>query len=409
MGRRRFLGLAGGASLATAAAGATTVWLRPGAALAAGSGAAAAGSTGSTLVHVFLRGGADGLSVLAPVDDPLYHQSRPTIAVPGDAGLPAAEGFALHPAATRLKAMFDAGRLALVPAAGSPNPVRSHFSAQDLMEKGTPSTMSTPDGWLGRYVRESAGANEATLRSLSIGKGVQPSLRGSATIAARDLSSLAVPAGPPAPAVAGLYVGGPGPLADQAGAARDVVADVAPLQSEAAPPAGWPTGFGPAFWPIARLLTAGAPVEVASVDLGGWDLHHDLGSATDDKGAMHRLVADLDAALGAFFDHLGPLGDAVTVVGVTEFGRRIAENGSGGADHGRGSVMLVAGGGVDGGVKGDWPGLADTDAGDVRVVNDYRLVMAELLGRRLRPADLTRVFPDVDVSPSRWLGVTRTT
>ena len=144
----------------------------------------------------------------------------------------------------------------------------------------------------------------------------------------------------------------------------------------------------------------------ATADLGGWDEHDAMGSPTDPNGNQTRLVAGLDAAIGAFFDWIGGAAARTTVIVTTEFGRRIALNGSGGTDHGRGMVMMVLGGGVNPGVHGDWPGLVDTDAGDVRVVNDHRRVLAEVLGRRGRAVDLSTVFTGVDVGPSRWLGVT---
>ena len=171
-------------------------------------------------------------------------------------------------------------------------------------------------------------------------------------------------------------------------------------------PADWPQHFGSGLWPIARLLAAGIPVEAAAADLGGWDTHDAMGSPTNANGGMYQLVAELDAALGSFFSYLGPLGDKVTVVVMAEFGRRIAVNGSGGLDHGRGQAMMVVGGGVSGGVKGAWPGLTDTDSGDVRVVNDYRAVLSEVLSTRMRATDLSTVFPGFDTSSASWLGVT---
>ena len=124
------------------------------------------------------------------------------------------------------------------------------------------------------------------------------------------------------------------------------------------------------------------------------------------EAIVGKQVAALDAALGSFFTYLGPLGDKVTVVVMSEFGRRIAVNGSGGTDHGRGQLMMVVGGGVNGGVKGTWPGLTDTDSGDVRVVNDYRAVLSEVLAQRMRATNLSSVFPGFDTSSASWLGVT---
>jgi len=322
-------------------------------------------------------------------------------------------------AATSLKALYDSNRLAVIPAAGSPAPTRSHFEAQDLFEKGTPTTAATTDGWFGRWMNQTANPTESTLRGVGVGYGLQASFRGSAAVATPDLSSLALQsmdtvawAGGSAEmtgALTGMFAAASDPLLKAQGAAAlGVVAQVGPIAADGAMPADWPGGFGPALWPIARLIAGGVPVEAAAADLGGWDTHESMGSPTDVNGQMHGLVAGLDAALGAFFTYLGPLGDKVTVVVMTEFGRRIAGNGSGGLDHGHGQAMMVVGGGVNGGVKGTWPGLTDDDNGDVRVVNDYRAVLSEVLAKRMRTTDLGTVFPGFDTSSAGWLGVATT-
>ena len=411
--RRRFLALSGAGAGAIAA----TAWIRPSwfstAGAASANSTSTAATTDHTLVYVFLRGAADGLSFVAPIGDAAYQDARPGVAIAEADALALDARFGLHPAAPRLKAMFDAGTLALIPAAGSPERNRSHFSMQDAMDKGTPGDLSTRDGWLGRYLHTTAGASEATLRTLGIGSSMAPSLRGGGAIAAPNLQSLALTAAGSTATSAQLRQSlgsmydqfGDTALRDQAMAGLAVIDQLAPIAQNAAPPADWPTGFGTAFWPIAKLLADGFPVEVATLDLGGWDTHDAMGAATDTNGRMRKLVANLDTALGAFFDHLGSRASQVTVVVVTEFGRRIALNGSGGTDHGRGMTMMVAGGGVRGGIKGRWPGLVDTDSGDVRVVNDYRTVLAEVLARRMRSVDLGTVFPGFDASPATRLGV----
>ncbi len=411
MGRRRFLTVAAG----TAGAVCATAYLRPGWLVGTAHAAeVAAPSTSNVLVVLFLRGGADGLSLLAPVGDPTYPVQRPDIAVPARAALPVDATFGLHPAAPNLKRLLDDGRLAVVPAAGSPNPTRSHFEAQDLIEKGTPTNAMTVDGWLGRYLRASATTPAATLRGYSSGPGLPASTRGATVVASPDLSSLrlqsterwASSTAQMSTALAAMYASGASVLRAPAASGLDLVTAVGSVVDDAEPPADWPSGFGPALWPIAKLVSAGLPVEVATADLGGWDTHEEMGSATDRNGRMSKLVADLDASLGAFFGALGPAADRVTVVVMSEFGRRIAQNGSGGLDHGHGQVMLVAGGGVSPGVKGAWVPLTDTDDGDVRVLNDYRLVLAEVLARRMRPVDMSLVFPGFDAGAPRWLGVT---
>ena len=366
------------------------------------------------LVVLFLRGGADGLSLAPPLGDSLYQSVRPTIRVPDAAALALDGRFGLHPAAARLKGMYDTGRLVVVPAAGSPDPSRSHFDAQDFMEKGTPGVKVTATGWLGRHLTATAGADH-TLRGLGIGYGAQPSLRGYPAVSTPDIQSLSLTAWGVEEttvhgALATMYGSATHPILQaQSLAALEVLDELAPIVASSAPPAGRPgTGVARALWPVAKLLTSGIPVEAACVDHGGWDTHDGMGAATNVNAPMYQQVAALDGALGAFFDALGAEAGRVTVVVLSEFGRRVAENASGGLDHGHGNAVLVAGAGLAGGVKGTWPGLASLDNGDVPVVNDYRTVLAELLTNRFgaTAATLATTFPGFDSSAPTFLGVT---
>jgi len=406
MDRRRFLGVVGVGGGALAA----TAWLRPSALI--GRAAAASAAPDNVIVEIFLRGGADGLSFVTPLGDPTLARLRPGVAIPDASALTIDGRFGLHPAMVRIAGLLRDGRAAFVPAAGSPSPNRSHFSAQAMMDQGIAAGTST-SGWLGRYLQATTGSIEDPLRAVGVGNGLAASLRGSNAVATPNLQSLALTSAGTgasstqiAAALRATYPGASSPVLRAAAAAGlDIVAEVAPIAAGAAPPATWPTGFGAALWPIAKLIAEGFPLEIATADLGGWDEHDAMGSPTDPNANQTKLVAGLDAAVGAFFDWIGGAAARTTVLVTTEFGRRIALNGSGGTDHGRGMVMMVLGGGVNPGVHGDWPGLTDTDAGDVRVANDYRRVFAEVLGRRGRATDLTAVFPGADVRPSTWLGV----
>ena len=412
MDRRRFLAVSGVGATALAA----TAYFRPsvffGRAGAAVTSSAA--TTNNIIVNIFLRGAADGLSFLSPLNDSTYQTLRPGVAIPDASALAVNNQFGLHPGAVRIKALLDAGQAAFVPAAGSPNNNRSHFSAQAMMDKGSATDPTLTSGWLGRYLAATAGVSEDALRGVGIGNGLQPSLRGSAAIATPSLQSLSLySSGTGASstqvqtALRAMYPAAPTDLLrTQAAAGTDIVAEIAPIAATSAAPTGWPTGFGSALWPIAKLIAAGYPIEIATADLGGWDEHDAMGAATDPAGNQHKLVSGLDTALGAFFDYIGGAAARTTVIITTEFGRRIAINGSGGTDHGRGMVMMVLGAGVNPGVHGAWPGLTDTDNGDVKVVNDFRKVYAEVLGRRMRTTNLASVFPGFDTSSSNWLGVT---
>ena len=160
------------------------------------------------------------------------------------------------------------------------------------------------------------------------------------------------------------------------------------------------TGLGDALKDVARLIKAGVGLQVAAVDYGDWDMHVDQGAF--DAGWMHDHLTELSDALAAFGTDLGAGLADVTLVTLTEFGRRVEENGSGGTDHGFGQAVLMMGGGVKGGqVHGSWPGLAPDDLidGDLNATTDYRLVLAEILEKRCGASSVSGIFPGI--GPSR--------
>jgi uncharacterized protein (DUF1501 family) len=148
------------------------------------------------------------------------------------------------------------------------------------------------------------------------------------------------------------------------------------------------------FRQIAQLAHAGIGLRAAVVETVGWDLHADMGTATE--GTMRDLLGHLAAGISSFADDVSDQLDSTTVVVLSEFGRRLAQNGNGGTDHGHGGLMMVLGGGIAGGrVYGRWPGLATDalDRGDVQVTTDFRDVLAEVVQRRLGNDRLDAVFP----------------
>jgi uncharacterized protein (DUF1501 family) len=178
--------------------------------------------------------------------------------------------------------------------------------------------------------------------------------------------------------------------------AMSAVASVTALPAATtAAEAGYPaTTLGQSLHDVARLITSGLGLRVATVDVDGWDMHDDIGRA--DQGWMVDKLSELAGCLSAFAGELGPDLDRVTVVTLSEFGRRVAENGSGGADHGHGTVVLVAGGAVQGGkVYGSWPTLAANmlHDGDLAVTTDYRQILAEILTKRCGIGSTAAVFP----------------
>lgn len=386
-------GLAGVASL-----GAQLVTTRASFALAQSSQPGA-------LVVIFLRGGMDGLSVLVPADDPHLLDVRPQIAVPGGALLPLARGFGLHPALEPLHELWNRGQLTAVPAVATPDLSRSHFQAQDCLERGGSNT-GTTTGWLDRVLEKMEPGT--TFRAVGQGATLPRSLVGNQpamslnTVKAFRLIGRENLHERTKQALSALYTGFDHPIA------ADVETTLSALETTSAiigttgddnyqPDAPYPDNdTGKGLSELARLIKADVGLRVAAMDIGGWDTHVHMG--TVDDGSMRNHLSDLAQALRAFADDLGPRLDDVTVVTMSEFGRRVEQNGNNGTDHGHGGVGLLMGGGLTGGtVHGDWPGLAPEvlEQGDVPGANDYRDLLGDVVAARLglSEADLADVFP----------------
>jgi uncharacterized protein (DUF1501 family) len=366
------------------------------------------------LTRLSLRGGFDGLSAVVPAADPWYGGARPGIGVPASRLLALDSTFGLHPALSAIKPLWDAGVLAAVHAVGQPDPTRSHFQAMEEMERAAPGSR-VRTGWLDRVTgAEGAGSAFATV---GVGLDGPPmSLVGSSpelllsSLKGFSLSgaSNATERAKWTTALRAMHGGARAEVRGPATATLGALATAAALtDAKYAPAAGaaYPSGdLGGALRDVAQLVKAGVGLRVATVDYGDWDMHVGLGRSDD--GWMFRKLTELGAALAAFAADLGPAMGKVTLVTLSEFGRRVAENASGGLDHGHGNLMLLLGGGVAGGrVHGAWPTLnpAGLASGDLPAANDYRTVLAEVLERRCGvPAG--RVFPGLSAGR---LGVIR--
>lgn len=378
--RRRFL--AGGLGVGVAALATQLVTSRV-------SYAAPGEEDQGTLVVIFLRGGLDGLSVVVPGDDPDLLAARPDIAVRGGSLLQMDRGFGLHPALAPLQPLIDAGQLAAVPAIATPDLSRSHFQAQDCLERGTPSAVR--DGWLDRVLQVSGPGT--TFRSLGLSGRLPRSLAGSSrSLALRNTDSLAlnVPAELGAQTMSALetlYTGVEHPISMQTMLALDALDTMTAVRNDAAATAStvsYPDGnLGEALSTLAVLIKAKVGVRVACIDVGGWDMHTAIG--TVDDGDMQSHLSGLAQALSAFTQDLGSGMDSTTILTMSEFGRRLAQNANSGTDHGHGGVLLAMGGGVRGGIHGQWHGLGNevTQNGDVPGSNDYRDVLSEIVAARL--------------------------
>jgi len=368
--------------------------------------AADAGWTGDTIVILSLRGGFDGLSAVAPIGDPAYATNRPSIAVPSSKAIQLDSMFGMHPSLSSLQPLWSGGKLAFVHAAGLPSPNRSHFSAMDELERAAPGT-SARTGWLDRTIGLHAAGGPfgaIQLGSTDIPEslaGPWPVL-GMSSIDSFKLSA----AGDTASrlrwstALNALHSKAPAELADTTATTLSALDTTATLAAATYTPengATYPSSnLGDALQNAAQLIKANIGTRVITIDEGDWDMHSGLGSV--DNGWMHNNLTNLGDALGAFATDLGAGMDSVTLVTISEFGRRVQENESGGVDHGWGNLMMVLGGHVNTAVHGTWPTLADaalTD-GDLTATTDYRAVLADVLVNRTgaSAAQVQEVFPN---------------
>jgi uncharacterized protein (DUF1501 family) len=357
-----------------------------------------------TLVLVFLRGGADGLSVVPPVGDAAYYAARPTLALPQ----PGTEGgalrldgtFGLHPALSALLPLWQSGSLAVVHAAGLVGATRSHFDAQDFCETGTPGLKTTQDGFLNRCLQQLPEPGAGAFRAVALQGTLPRSLQGSAqAVAVEGLSSFHLTGKTGLDSFEALYAGAVDQALRSTGQeAFEALRAAASAELSKSPPQNGAvyakTPLARRLEDTARLVRAGVGLEVVATEMGGWDTHVGEGTAT---GQLANRLRELGEALAAFAQDLGPKLDTVTVVVMTEFGRTVRENGNRGTDHGTASAMLALGGGVRGGrVYGSWRGLDGPglfENRDLAITIDVRSVLSEALRATLAPPDLTRVFP----------------
>jgi uncharacterized protein (DUF1501 family) len=363
--------------------------------------AAAATPAPAVLVVVSLRGACDGLSLVVPHADPAYYAARPNVAIASDVLLAKDGMFGLHPAFEPLLPFWTAGKVAAVHATGLPAPNRSHFAAMEEVEDANPGS-SVRSGWLNRLVGTDADANP--LQGLSLGTSVAPaSLYGPQPVMSADSIGALGVAGDDAGesgqarmrSLHTLWDGDRSRLGRSMRSTFDALASFDVVKDSSDQPengAVYPgNDLGQALREVARVIKTDVGVAVLTVDQGDWDHHTDMGNVGG--GLLVQNATGLADSLTAFLTDLGTWADKVTVVTISEFGRRVQENASGGTDHGYGNVMFLAGAGVKGGTYyGKWPGLANTLDGDLLVTTDYRSVLSEVVVSRFG-ASPAAVFP----------------
>jgi len=360
------------------------------------------------LVAIFQRGAADGLNVVVPHGEKAYYEMRPTIAVPRpSAGSPDAavdlDGFfGLHPSLASLKLLFDQRHLAIVDAAGSPDPTRSHFDAQDYMESGTPGLKATASGWMNRALPRAKG-KVSPVRAVAIGATLPRAMRGNEpAISLQKIDNFQVRNAEAAREFQQMYESVADPAMQATG--RETFEAVSMLQAiqrqpySAAGGAEYPRSpFGDSLKQIAQLIKADVGMEMAFADIGGWDHHVNETGARASEGQLANLLRQYGQALSAFWTDMADRMADVALVTMSEFGRTARENGNRGTDHGHANCMFVMGGAIQGGkVYGKWPGLEKHqlyEGRDLALTTDFRDVLGELVVRHMRTPSMAEVFP----------------
>ena len=339
------------------------------------------------LVVVNLRGGADGLGIVAPFGDPDYQRARGALALspPGsEGGLIDIDGFfGLHPALVALEPMLHRGEVLPVHAVATPYRERSHFDAQNLLECGTTRAHARKDGWLGRALAGVGSPPEA----VALGQVVPLILQGRDGVRTVTAQPGKLQDGILTDTLADMYADDPlfGPTLEEGLSARTMVSKILEADDE-----GGSGGrkrrkrkrrnSGSAVEIVGSVLAQPQGPQVAVVEVGGWDTHARQGTT---QGGFARRLKTLGAGLSRLRTKLGPVWEDTVVLVVTEFGRTVAPNGTAGTDHGTASCALLLGGAVAGGrVVADWPGLAKRslyEGRDLRPTTDLRSVAKGLL------------------------------
>lgn len=377
------------------------------------------GSHRKVLIAIFQRGAADGLNIVVPFGEKNYYAMRPTIAIAEPRkGDPATaidlDGFfGLHPSLAPFKSLYDAGHLAIIHAAGSPDNTRSHFDAQDFMESGTPGVKSTQDGWLNRILQAQPELKSTPFRAVALSPQMPRSLYGPVpALALANLNDFGIRASKYTDQMTSafemLYGNSSNDKVRATGEesfeAVQFLKQVNPQRFQPENGAVYPNGpFGNALKQIAQLTKSNIGLEIAFTDIGGWDHHASEGNV---QGQLANRLREFSEGLIALYTDLGNRMEDVVVLTMSEFGRTVRENGNRGTDHGHANCMFVLGGPMKGGkVYAQWPGLRAEnlyEGRDLALTTDFRDVFSEVAFKHLGCKNLKRVFPGYTSSEANF-------
>ncbi len=369
------------------------------------------GRDGTILVVLQMAGGNDGLNTVVPFANDFYRKARPKIGLAGDQVLKLNDELGLHPGLAGLKALYDAGQLAVVQGVGYPNPNRSHFRSTEIWQTASDPERFEKYGWIGRYFDHACAGCDPTV-GVCVGGQMPQSFasRSGRGISLDNPQNYRFLPGRTKPGElplteetvrqlnrpedgssenSGATIGAIGGPVTHAGSALDYVERVAldaevssgkiraisgRVQNQASYPA---SQLGNALKLVARLIGGGLPTRVFYVSQGGYDTH------TNQTGNHERLLRDLGGSIQAFVEDLQAQANLERVLLLTfsEFGRRVAENANQGTDHGAAAPMFLAGHRLKAGLLGTYPSLAPADLfqGDLKFAVDFRSVYASVL------------------------------
>lgn len=347
------------------------------------------------LVVIQMGGGNDGLNTVVPFSEEAYYRVRPTLAVPANNVLKVTDTLGLHPSLAKARTLYDKGAMAVIQGVGYPNPSRSHFKSMEIWHTADPEGRVVRYGWVGRYFdskcpvceQPTAGVNVGSSLPLAMqaesGQGVtletpetfqwMPSLNG---IGEREQVELFRLLNAPAPNESGT-IDFLRHTAMNAYVSAERVRDAIGMYKGGVE---YPnTRFAYSMKLIAQMVAGNLPTKVYYAHIAGFDTH------AAQRGAHDRLLNDLASGVEAFYRDLEAQGNAdrVVVLAFSEFGRRVAENGSAGTDHGTAAPMFIFGKPIKGGLYGQHPSLTDLTDGDLRHGIDFRSVYATVLDKWL--------------------------